>query len=163
MLNIATPLLLNKELGSEEKSIILKSLDIYSNNEKLAVKAEATGSYNGVFNLTCKPSFDPRTNIFTVDDLDFDMDTQNILLKTADWFLHSKIRNVIKENINMDLTRRMKQAHEMAQKAMDQVKLTDNIVLKGRVRDIKLQDVIVKKDKISIQVYAEGETTVHFQ
>jgi len=163
MLNIAAPLLLNRELGSDEKSIILKSLDIYSSNDKLAVKVEALGSYNGIFNLTCKPSFDPRTNIFSVEDLDFDMDTQSFLLKTADWLLHSKIRSIIKENINMNLTQRMQQAHEMAQKAMGQVKLTDNIFLKGRVKDIKLHDVVVQKDKISIQVYAEGETTVHFQ
>lgn len=37
------------------------------------------------------------------------------------------------------------------------------IFLKGNVKDVNLHDVVVQKDKISIQVYAEGETTIHFQ
>ena len=163
ILNISAPLLLNKELGSDGKSIILKQLDIYNSGDKLAVKVEAAGSYNGIFNLTCKPSFNPQTNVFSVEDVDFDMDTQSFLLKSAAWLLHSRIRSIIQENINMNLTQRMQQVREMAQKAMDQVKLTDHIFLKGHVKDVKLHDVVVQKDKISIQVYAEGETTIHFQ
>jgi hypothetical protein len=163
ILNISAPLLLNKELGSNGKSIILKKLDIYSIGDKLAVKVEAEGSYNGIFSLTCKPSFNPQTNVFSVEDVDFDMETQSFLLKSASWLLHSRIRSIIQENINMNLTQRMQQVREMAQKAMDQVKLTDHIFLEGRVKDVKLHDVLVRKDKISIQVYAEGETTIRFQ
>ena len=163
ILNISAPLLLNRELGSDGKSIILKQLDIYSSGDKLAVKVEAAGSYNGIFSLTCRPSFNPQTNVFSVEDVDFDMDTQNLLTKSAAWLLHSRIRSIVQENINMNLTQRMQQVREMAQKAMDQVKLTDHIFLKGRVKDVKLHDVLVRKDKISIQVYAEGEATIHFQ
>lgn len=163
ILTVAAPLLLNKELGSDGKSIILKNIDIYSSGDKLAVKVEASGSYNGVFYLTSRPSFDQQTNTFSVEDVDFEMETHNILLKTAGWLLHGKIRSIIKEKLNMDLTERMRQAHEMAQKAMDQVQLADRIYLKGRVKAIKLYNVIVQKEKISVQVFAEGETTVHFQ
>ena len=163
ILAISAPLLLNRELGSDGKSIILKQLDIYRSGDKLAVKVEATGSYNGIFNLTCKPSFNPQTNVFSVEDVDFDMETQSVLLKSAAWLLHSRIRSIIRENINVNLTQRMRQVREMAQKAMDEVKLNDHILLKGHVKDVTLHDVVVQKDRISIQVYAEGETTIHFQ
>jgi hypothetical protein len=163
ILNISAPLLLNRELGSDGKSIILKQLDIFGNGDKLAVKVEAAGSYNGIFNLTCRPQFNPQTNVFSVEDVDFDMDTQSFLLKSAAWLFHSRIRSIIRESINMNLTQRMQQVREMAQKAMDQVKLNDHIFLKGNVKDVKLHDVVVQKDKISIQVYAEGETTIHFK
>lgn len=163
LLDIAAPLLLNKELGSDGKSIILKSLDINSNGDKLAVKVEAEGTYNGIFYLTCKPAFNPQTNVFSVEEVDFDINTRSFLLKSAAWLLHGRLRSIIHENINMDLTQRMKQLQAMAQKAMEQVKLTDNLLLKGQVKEIRLHEVAVQKDKISIQVYAEGETTVHFQ
>lgn len=163
LLAVASPLLLNKELGSEGKSIILKKLEISGSGDKLAIMVEASGSYEGIFNLTCKPSFNPRTNIFSVEDVDFTVDTRSFLLKSADWLLHSSIRNLIKENINVNLTRRMAEAHEMARKAIEQVKLADRIFLKGTVKAVKLSDVLVQKDKISIQVFVEGETTFYYQ
>ena len=163
ILNIATPLLLNKELGTDGKSIILKDLDIYSKDDRLIVKVDAIGSYEGVFYLTCKPSFDPQTNVFSVEDVDFDMSTHSFLLKTAGWLFHSRIRNIIREKITVNLTQRMEQALETAQKAMTQVKLADHIFLKGNVNTIKLHDVILQKDKICIQLYTEGETTLVFR
>lgn len=51
----------------------------------------------------------------------------------------------------------------MARKAMTQVKLADHIFLDGRVNDIKFNDILVRKDRISIQVYSEGETAIQFR
>ncbi len=163
ILHIASPLLIDRELGSDGKSVILKDLDIYSDSDRLIVKAETRGSFEGTIYLTCKPKFDPDTNRFFVDDVDFDMQTRNLLLNTADWFLHGKFRRQIAEKINMDLTEKLNKAREAAQRAIEQVKLAEHILLRGRVNAVKLRDVIVQKEKILVQLYAEGETTVVFQ
>ena len=162
ILKVASPLLLNRELGSDGKSVILKDLDLYGNGDKLMIKVEATGSLEGTFYLTCRPAFDPKTNMFSVEDVDFDMQTKSLLLRSADWFLHGMIRSRIQEKLNMDLTQRLAQAREMAGKAMARVSLADNVFLTGSVKTMKLNDVMVQKDKISIQVYAEGETAIMF-
>lgn len=159
---IVTPLLLNKELGSDGKSIILKEFDLYGNGEQLIIKVEATGSFDGVFYLNCRPVFNPQTNVFSVEDVDFDMQTKSLLLRSADWFLHGTIRNQIQEKLNMDLTQRLTQVREMAGKAIARLKLSDNAFLTGNVTTIKLSDVMVQKEKIFIQVNAEGETAVTF-
>ncbi|ACM20187.1 protein of unknown function DUF4403 [Geotalea daltonii FRC-32] len=159
---IAQPLLLNKELGSDGRKVMLKDLDLYGNGERLMVKVVTTGDLEGTFYLTCKPSFNAQTNVFSVEDVDFEMQTKSLLLQSADWFLHGTIRNTIREKLNMDLTQRVTQAREMAGKAMAKVSLAENVFLNGSVKTLKLNDVMVQKDKISIQVYAEGETAVVF-
>ncbi|HEY6009355.1 MAG TPA: DUF4403 family protein [Geobacteraceae bacterium] len=163
LVGIAAPLLLNKDFGSDGKSVILKAFDVYGNGDRLIVKVETRGSLDGVFYLTCKPSFNPQTNIFSVDEVDFDMNTESLLLNSADWFLHGTIREMIHDRLNMDLTQRVEQARDMARKSMAQVKLADHMFLKGSIATFKLKDVLVQKDKISIQVYTEGETAVVFQ
>jgi uncharacterized protein DUF4403 len=163
ILNIASPLLLNKEFDSDGKTIIIKDLDLYGNGDKLIVKLETKGSLDGVFYLTGKPRFDPRTNIFSVEDVDFDMQTQSLLLQSADWFLHGTIKGMIQEKLNMDLTQRLEQSREMARKAIAQVQLVDHVLLKGDIKTLKFSDVLVQKDKISIQVYTEGESAIFFQ
>jgi hypothetical protein len=97
ILNIASPLLLNRLFDSDGKTIIIKDLDLYGNGDNFIVKVATNGSLEGVFYLTGKPRFDPLTNIFSVEDVDFDMQTRSLLLKSADWFLHSMIRSSIQE------------------------------------------------------------------
>lgn len=163
ILTIASPLLLDKEFTSDGKTIIIKALDVYGNGDKFVVKLETKGSLEGVFYLTGTPRFDPRTNIFSVEDVDFDMQTQSLLLQSADWFLHGTIKSRIQEKLNMDLTQRLEQSREMAQKALAQVQLADHVLLKGNIKNLKFSDALVQKDRISIQVYTEGESAIFFQ
>lgn len=162
LVNIASPLLLNKELGQDGRSVILKGLEIYGNGDHLMVRVETTGSVDGIFYLTCKPVFDPRTNVLSVEDLDFDIDSRNLLLRSADWFLHGTFRRAIQEKLNVDLTQRLAQAREMAGKSMSRVQLADNVFLSGKVKDMRLNDLMVQKDKLSVRVYLEGESTILF-
>ncbi|RQW77923.1 MAG: DUF4403 family protein [Geobacter sp.] len=163
ILNIISPLLLNKDVGSDGKSIILRDLDVYGNGDKLVIKVQTSGSVEGIFYLTGRPGFNPQTNMFSVEDVDFDMSSRSLLLQSANWFLHGTIRNTIQEKLNLDLTQRLEHSRDMAGKAMAQVQLRVNIFLKGSLKSMQISDVMVQKDRISIQLSSEGETVVVFQ
>jgi len=160
---IAAPLLLNKRFDSDGKSIVIKGFDLYGNGDKLVVKLETQGSLDGVFYLTAKPAFNPRTNVFSVEDVDFDMQSQSLLLRSADWFLHGTIRGMIQEKLNMNLAQQLEQTRQMAAKALARVPLVDHVILKGDIKGLKFNDAIVRQDRISIQVYTEGESAILFQ
>lgn len=163
ILKIAAPLLLNRSFDSDGKTIIIMDLDLYGNGDNFIVKIATEGSLEGVFHLTGKPRFDPLTNIFSVEDVDFDMETRSLLLKSADWFLHSMIRSRIQEKLNMDLTQRLEQSRDLAGKAIAQVQLADHVLLKGNIKSLQFSDVLVQKDKITIQLFTEGESAIFVQ
>ena len=163
LLKAASPLLLGKDFGSDGKNIVLKGIDVYGNGDRLIIRIEAAGSVDGVFYLTCKPGFNPQTRVFSVEEVDFDLQTRDLLLQSADWFLHGTIRDGIQEKINMDLSQRLEQSRDQARQAMARVKLADHLFLKGTISDLKFSDAVVRKDRISIQVYTEGETSVVLQ
>jgi hypothetical protein len=160
---IAAPLLLNKQFDSDGKSIVIRNFDLYGNGDKLVVKLETQGSLDGVFYLTAKPVYNPKTNIFSVEDVDFDMQTKSLLLTSADWFLHGAIRGVIQDKLNMNLNRQLAQSRQIAGKALARVPLVEHVFLKGDIKDLKFNDAIVEQDRISIQVYTEGESAIFFQ
>lgn len=160
---IASPLLLNKCFDSDGKSIVIKDFDLYGNGDKIVVKLQTQGALDGVFYLTARPAFNPQTSMFSVEDVDFDMQTQDLLLQSAAWFLHGSIRGMIQEKLNMNLTRRLEQSRQLAGKALARVQLADHLFLKGEVKSLKFSDMIVQKDKISIQLYTEGEAGVVYQ
>jgi uncharacterized protein DUF4403 len=163
LLRAASPRLLGKDFGADGRNVVLKGLDVYGNGDRMIVRIETAGSLDGVFYLTCRPGFNPQTRVFSLDDVDFEMQTEDLLLHSADWFLHGTIKSGIQEKINMDLTQRLEQSRDLAQKAVARVKLADHLFLKGTITDLKFSDAVVQKDRISIQVYTEGETEVVFQ
>ncbi len=163
ILSIASPLLLNKEFVSDGRKVVIKAFDLYGNGEKLVVRVETSGSLDGVIYLTGKPLFNPQTNNFSVEEVDFDIQTQDLLLKSAGWLLQGTIREKIQEALNMNMTRQLEQSREMAQKAIARIQLVDNVMLKGSIKTLKFSDALVQKEKISIQVYTEGESVIYFE
>jgi hypothetical protein len=160
---IASALLLNKQFGSDGKNIVIKDIELYGNGDKLVIKLQTEGSLDGLFYLTAKPVFNPQTDVFSVEDVDFDMQTTSLLLKSADWLLHSAIRSNIQEKLNMNLTEQLERTRQMAGKALAKVQLVEHVFLKGGIKNLKFNDMIIREDKISIQVYSEGETAIFFE
>jgi hypothetical protein len=160
---IAAPLLLNKPFDSDGKSVVIKSFDLYGNGDKIVVKLEMQGSLDGVIYLTARPSFNPKTNVFSMEDVDFDMQSRSLLMKSADWFLHGTIRSMIQEKLNMNLTEQLEKSRQIAARALAKMQLVDHVFLKSEIKELKFKDVMVQQDRISIQVYTEGESAILFQ
>lgn len=160
---VLSTLLLNKQFDSDGKSIVIREIDLYGNGDKLVVKLQTQGSLEGLFYLTARPVFNPETRIFSVEDVDFDMQTSSLLLKSADWFLHGAIRGMIQEKLNLNLAGQLERSRQMAAKALERVQLVDHVFLKGDIKNLKFNEMVVQKDKISVQVYTEGESAVLFQ
>lgn len=163
ILRIAAPLLLNKEFGADGKTVVIRELDLYGNGDRLVIKVVTSGSLEGVVYLTGKPRFDPASNIFSMAEVDFDMQSQSLLLQSAAWFLHGTIKEKIQEKLTIDLTQRLGQTREMAGKAIAQVQLADHLLLQGSIKKLTLSDLLVQKERVSIRIYSEGDSTVLFR
>lgn len=160
--DIAAPLLLNKPFTVDDRNVVIKDFDLYGNGDKIVIKVRTEGALDGLFYLTARPAFNSGTNIFSVEDVDFDMQTRDLLLQSADWFLHGSIREMIREKLNMNLGKKLEQSRQLAGKALARVQLADHMTLKGDIKTLAFSDMIVRKDMLSIQVYAEGEASVLF-
>jgi len=160
---VAAPLLLNRQFESDGNKVTIKDFDLSGNGDKLVVKLVTEGSLDGVVYLTAKPAFNPQTNLFSVEDVDFDLQTESMLLKSADWFLHGSIRSTIQEQLNMNLSKQLEQSRQIAATALTRMKLLEHVFLKCNIKELKLKGVSVQQDKMSIQVFTEGDSAILFQ
>lgn len=156
----AAPFLLNKEFNSEGRKIVVKSFELYGNGDKFVIKVVTEGSLDGTFYLTGKPRFDSRSNVLSVEEVDFDLQSRSLLLQSADWLLHSTIRDRIQEKLNLDLSRQLEESRELAGKAIAQRRLLDQVSLKGEIKSLKLGEFLLGPDRIFVQVVAEGESAL---
>jgi hypothetical protein len=159
---IAAPLLLDKTFDTDGKQVTVKDFDLYGNGDKIVIKLVTTGSLEGTFYLTAKTLYDAATKTLAVTEVDFDLQTRDLLLTSADWFLHSSIRNTLEEKLNMKITRQLEQVRQTAEKMLTKIPLTNALTLQGTLTALTFKEIIVQKDTIAIQMQAEGETTLVF-
>jgi hypothetical protein len=84
----------NKRIELEQfgKYIIIQNCEIYgAEKEKLILKIDFTGSESGSFYLTGKPEYNADKKTLQINNLDFDIQTRDLLVKTAKWMFNRKI------------------------------------------------------------------------
>ncbi|GFO66729.1 hypothetical protein GMLC_03080 [Geomonas limicola] len=156
----AAPFLLNKEFNSDGRMIVVKSFEVYGNGDRFVIKVVTEGSLDGTFYLTGKPRFNARSKVLSVEEVDFDLQSKSLLVQSADWLLHSTIRDRIQDRLNLDLSRQLEESRELAGKAIAQRKLLDQVSLKGEIKTLKIGEFLLGPDRISLQVVAEGESAL---
>ena len=91
--------------GSANKYVIIKDSRIYgAGNERLIIKIWFTGTNEGIAYFTGKPVYNETKKEIEIRDIDFDVKTKNLLLKSADWLFSRRIINEISRYARFDLT-----------------------------------------------------------
>jgi len=90
---------------TSNKYVIIKSCSLYGmDNENLIIKVQFEGSEKGVFYLTGKPAYDAATRKIQMNDLDFDIKSRNMLLKSASWLFNHRIITELRKYSTFDLS-----------------------------------------------------------
>ncbi|HEX6334557.1 MAG TPA: DUF4403 family protein, partial [Flavisolibacter sp.] len=84
--------------GLFKKHVIITGAAVSGNEEgDLVIRADFTGSFAGTAYFSGKPAYDSATQSIIVQDLDYDLRTKNLLLKTAGWLFSSRITSELKK------------------------------------------------------------------
>ena len=70
---------------------------------QLVVRVQFKGSAKGVLYLTGTPVYDTVASVITVPDLDYTLETRNLLLKVAKWVAGDQLRDDLRAKIRIEL------------------------------------------------------------
>ncbi len=146
--------------GLFAKHIIVKEVTVASNNEgRMLIKVDFTGSFNGTAFFTGNPVYNAATKTIEVQDLDYDLQTKNVLLKTAKWLFSGKIESELKKNTVINLA----SYFENAQKSLNiylNKEWTKGIKGMGNVKEFKVVSVQPLPQYILIKTSCTGALSV---
>lgn len=149
---------LNK--GLIRKKITVKETRIYGiGNEKLIIKINFSGSARGSVYLTGKPYFDSATRRLAIRDVDFDIKTKAVLLKSAEWFFSGKIIQEIEKQSRFDLGSYLDTAMVMANQQMNR-EWVKGISSTGQLETLSLVGIYPLSEKLVIRSNLSGQLAV---
>jgi hypothetical protein len=124
------------------------------------IKAGLTGSVTGTVYLKGKPYFDTTSQSVALQNLDYDLDTKNRLVKTANWLAKGKFVQKMQEAFKIPLHKQMALATELIQANLTNKQIAKGIVLNGQLTELTPGEVFITPASIVATVQAKGKIQV---
>ncbi|MFL5787419.1 MAG: DUF4403 family protein [Flavisolibacter sp.] len=125
----------------------------------MLIKVDFTGSFDGTAYFTGKPVYDPEKKLIEVQNLDYDLKTKNLILKTAKWLFSSKISSELKKYTTID----MKSYYDTASKELNSWlnrEWTKGIKGSGSINELKLTAVYALPEHLLIRSNCVGKLNI---
>ncbi|HEY2720862.1 MAG TPA: DUF4403 family protein, partial [Chitinophagaceae bacterium] len=159
--NLLSTQLKNKRFDlSSNKYIIVKDCSLYGmDNENLVIKINFEGSQQGLFYLIGKPSYDAATKVIELRDLDFDIKSKNMLMKTAEWLFTRKIINELKKYTRFDLSSYVDSAITVVNQQLNRewIKGIQSI---GKIEELKIINIYPLREHLIVRSSCSGNLLV---
>jgi hypothetical protein len=157
--------LINEKLAGytykyKKKKLIVNSIHISGlSNSKLLLKLDFIGYRKGIIYLVGTPIFDVANNTISIPDLNFELKSRNVLLKSASWLLNEKITAKIKSSAVFDLNQMMQQYKGNINEQLNK-QLTENVSMKGVIDSINVQSLLTSSESVFLRVYSSGQLSI---
>jgi len=143
-------------LGSGKNRIRISGVRFFPAGRKLGMELSFTGSKKGVLFLLSVPEVDQATRRLYLKELDYDLNTRNLMLKSAHWLLDEKIKRKLSEHMVFELKDLYEFASRSIQGSLNQ-KRDGGVVLSGNLTRLEYVGHALGNDALRIRVLASGE------
>jgi hypothetical protein len=147
--------------GLFARHIVVKEVTLAGNAEgNLLIKVDFTGSFNGTAFFNGKPMYNTTNRSLEVQDLDYDLQTKNLLLKGAKWLFASKIEAELKKASRIPLGAYF----DTAQQALNQYlnrEWTRGVRGSGSVKELQLLQAQALPQHIFLRTLCTGSLRVN--
>ncbi|HXF15852.1 MAG TPA: DUF4403 family protein [Burkholderiales bacterium] len=139
--------------------IRITSADITGEGSQVLIKARFSGDFSGSFDLAGTPYLNPETQVLNFPDLDYTLDSDQVLLQSASFVAHSQIRDRLREQYTIPLSDRISQFKGQIDSLLN--RRNGNVQLHGGVDDLNLLGISRPANGSVFTVYlaARGKVT----
>lgn len=146
--------------GKSKKILVVEDCRIYgTGNEKLIIKMGFSGTSSGIAYFTGKPFYDANKKMIEVRDIDFDVKTKNLLLKSADWLFNKRITNEITRVSRFDLSSYIDTAKILINKQLN-AEWIKGVKSIGSISDLKISGFYPLTEYFIIRSNASGDLMI---
>lgn len=159
---IAKKQLVGQEFRLKKKSIRLEDIEIYGKGDLAYVKVVLSGSLKGTLFLSGIPTFNSQTNELSIEQLDYDIQSKNILVKAGSWLLNGSLQKQLQHQMRFSFDKEITSIRDDLSSRIKKTKHKNLFTLKGNLKEFKVHDVYLAEDHFDIVLDAQGNAKIIF-
>jgi len=140
----------------------VEGVQLYGSGDKLILALQVSGGVNGTVYATGTPVFDEGLGTLKFVDLDFTLDTRNVLVQSANWMFHQNILSSLRSQASIDLSGQLQTLRSRLTSALTR-DLGPNARLEGEVTSLRPRGVYPTAGGVEVHIIAEGSMWVELR
>jgi hypothetical protein len=149
--------LIGQVFASGKKYIRITSFDLFGNQGYAICRVGIEGSIRGTIYLKGIPQIEPNSQTLYLADLDFELETKNILAKTGAWLFDNKIEKKLAEKLYFPLNSPLSSIQTKLNTTLDNYTLDNWGVLQASVSTLEVNKIAITPTSITALVAAKGK------
>ncbi|MVM32752.1 DUF4403 family protein [Spirosoma sp. HMF4905] len=141
-------------------TVTITSMDLYGQNDNLIIKAGIKGTINGDVYLRGRPYYDAHDQTISLKDLQFDLDTKNVLARSASWLLKGTFARTLEKQLTIPVGSQIADMQKRLQQQLKNNQLAKGVVINGQIDEIKPDQVYLTPTALLAVVNAHGRINV---
>lgn len=135
---------------------------LYGSGDRVVLEVRIKGDARGTIYLVGTPQFDPVTQVIAVPDLDFSLESRELLPNVADWLLGDQLRDDMRGAAHFELGDRISKIRGQVDDALNR-NLGRSVRLSGGVDALRPLGVFVFPGSLAAVVAADGHVQIHVE
>lgn len=145
---------------TKKKKVTIDDIEVYGRAGEIFIKTRLSGSVRATIYLKGKPAYDAATQDIYFQNLDYEVNTKQAMLKAASWLLKSTLKRKMETAFRYNLKEDMEAAKGSIKSYLDGYKYDDMLEVKGTLGSLALKGVSADDKAIKAIFYADGKAAV---
>jgi hypothetical protein len=127
------------------------------------VALNIAGTAKGTIYLAGKPYFDKETSSLRIKDLDFDIRTKNVLIRSASWILHQNLLQTLGKKLSFSIDDQLKSAQSQLQSYLDSNKKVQYFGISGTIDKPEIGDIFITQESVKAVIIFTGRINISLE
>jgi len=152
--------LVGRTFDARGHEVTVTGARLYGSGDRVVLEVKVKGDARGTIYLVGTPEFDPVTQVIAVPDLDFSVESKELLPNVADWLLYEELRDQLRAGAQFELGDRIARVRGQVDGALNR-NLGRSVRLTGGVTALRPLGVFVFSESLAAVVAADGHMQIH--
>lgn len=144
------------EFRNGKKKIRIDEVDLYGSKGKMVIGLLLSGSLKGKVFLEGLPYYEPSSKSIRVREVEFNIDTKNKLIRSADWLAHNVFLKKIESYLSIPVADQIKENEKMIEEALSGKQINSYVTLDGRIIQIAPETIFLNEAGIGTIINVKG-------
>jgi hypothetical protein len=138
-------------VGSADKVIIKVGVDGQIKKGILKKRVRGALFLEGI------PYYDSTDMAIKIRDLEYTLDTKDVLLKAAKWLSDKKIKDLMADNLVFPIGDQIEEAKKMIEKELKSVAVNEYATVSGSLNSLRPEGIYLTEKAIHVVILADGK------
>lgn len=143
-----------------KKTVVVDSLRLSGNNNKLVVETYVSKALNGMVYLCCRPEYDIDKSMLAMKDVDFDINTKNVLYKSAAWMIDGLFSKKLEQKLVFKMTDQLDSIKTQINDQIADYRYQNLFTMKGKLDKLEIKGIFMEPDGIRVALSARGSANI---